>query len=258
MVNKSLINLAAFLFLACILSGCTTIDYSKLEYGMSKEDVMEQLHIDKDNLNGEVFQFAGPEGVAYECYLYSNRKCYMNYYFLYSNSHLTSIVQDNDLQLFFSHKGFDEPKGLLPHENGCDTLLQPFIPPRPLKEIDFSKVDMERKESDSGPAQELGMLIGLAPFWVPALPIILPAAIYEGVSWKKVMAKENSIRLGDSYEDVLSILGEENTRTIGNPQTYGIVISGPSFGFRNNKVTWIRKYGFNAYYALPDGHKYKQ
>ena len=255
-------SLLITLLFGLLFSGCTTVDYRSIEYGMTKAEVFDHLQIDEKDQNDALLWSIYSDEHTYDCYFFLLKKCYMDYYFLFRDSRLISIVQNNDLRSFFEFEGFDKDPDLLPHENGFSTLLSPFFPPIPLERIDPSKVDEERKETWSQePNQGVWMAISMSPIWIPASPIIFPMIINDMKDTKNTLSRQRSIRLGDSFNKVMQTLEEDKKQIIGDPQNYGILIdkhfvNGPSFGFRDNKVIWIRN-GFNAYSALPHGHKYR-
>jgi len=213
----------------------TSNKFRSLSYGQNLHDIENSI-----GSTGQRSFIIRQTNTVFECrtiYVDDTRKIYS---LLFENGVFSSIWDERTQRTPWGHwKGFGNLTD--PDFSKLDFFLKDFFPPKPLPEFQFTNPPNPERVPSWGEEHEgLGMMIGLAPFWVPAAPIGLPimaASMKKDERWYKGI---NSFKTGESEADVLKILGKPSKK-IGNDYHSVWAYSNrmTSLGFENGELVWI-------------------
>jgi hypothetical protein len=227
--------LISFLSLA-LLCGCATSHqitankFQGLAYGQSLPEVQKQL-----GGEGEFWFKIRQTNTVFECrrvYTYDTHK---SFFLLFEDGSFTSLL--NSENPTSSWRGFTNLTQLDFSE--LNLCLAGYFPPNPLSNFQFTN-SVVAVEDSSGLVEGVGYAVGLAPLWVPMLPVSIPLLIHQSNKQANWYKKIDSLKTGESDVDVVQLFGEPTQKIDSNNRSIWIYKNWwGSFGFENGKLVWI-------------------
>ena len=240
--------LILLLVLACLFCGCTSNQtqinsdrLKQLAYGQKMPEVRSQL-----GTTGARSFLIKKTNTVYECRTFYVRDTRKTYCFLFQDGIFVSVNDLAQQRAWGYWPGFRNKAS--PDFSEMNFFLTDFFPPKPLSDFKFTELPDPKlahswwEDNNEG----VGMMIGLAPFWIPGLPIIVPIVVRDQIKMGQWIRAFNDLKTGESEAQVESRLGKP-ARKIGNSMhsVWGFDNVYSCCGFEDGKLVWILN-GFDA------------
>ena len=242
------VPLAWLLMLACFLCGCASNQtqissgmLKRLAYGQKMPEVRSEL-----GTTGVRSFLIKQTNTVYECrtiYVKDTRKTYC---FLFQDEVFVALNDLAQQRAWGYWPGFNNKAS--PDFSGMSFFLADFFPPKPLSGFNFTEPPDPKSThswwADNG--EGMGMMIGLAPFWIPGLPIVASGMAAEQMRESRWIKAFDDLKTGESESQVESQLGKPVRKT-GDEQhsVWGYNFMYSSCGFEDGRLVWVLN-GFDA------------
>ena len=233
-----------------VVCGCATpgtmrstrgADLSRVRRGMSIDDVRRAA-----NTSGEPIAIFQSDGKRYEIRKFEPKESVTSYYALWVDDRLEGLVPRDEQHCLEDLQPRHSGPSVLPHSEGFDVLLEPFVSAKPPEDLNIPKTTtVERQKKKELVRAEMVM-------WAPVFVVLLPVMPIQLLVVAKGAAgygRYYFVDLGMSAGAVKNKLGEP-TKVLGDPASYGVWTYDydptegepllTTVGFREGRVTWIR------------------
>lgn len=178
---------------------------------------------------------------VYECkmiYVFDTQKSYL---LLFKDSVFVSALDAVEERKNSKWRGFSSLTQ--PDFTQVNVLIEDFFPPQSLADFQFtnsSNFELAREQEKEGEKDGEGMMIGLAPLWIPTSPILLPLMTHDLHKQNELFRKLDSLKTGESEADVIQLFGKPEK--VYGPDSESIWVYKNLYGclgFENGELVWI-------------------
>ena len=234
-------KLSIGLLIVVLMAGCASpprIVSNKLQslsYGQTFSDVQKQM-----GSNVVACFIIRQTNTVYECKMISVFDTQKSYLLLFRDSVFVSVLDAAVERKNSKWRGFsslDEPDF-----TQVNVLIEDFFPPPPLADFQFtssSNIELAREQEREGDKEGAGMMIAMAPFWIPTSPVLVPMMIHQNRKQYERFIKLDSLKTGESETDVIQLLGKPEKKY--GPENESIWIYKDLYGclgFENGELVW--------------------